>query len=92
MLTRSTSTTHRRVGGSVPIGRAEPQDIAGVIAFLASDDVAYINGASLDANAGIFAAQAGQQNRVDFIQSPAVTHSNVKMEPSSALHPVFISA
>jgi 3-oxoacyl-[acyl-carrier protein] reductase len=40
----------------VPIGRAgKPEDIA-VIAFLASDDAGYVNGASLDANRGVFVA------------------------------------
>jgi NAD(P)-dependent dehydrogenase (short-subunit alcohol dehydrogenase family) len=58
MLTRSTSTEQiAELAVQVPIGRAgTPDDIAGVIAFLASDDAAYVNGASLDANGGIFMA------------------------------------
>jgi 3-oxoacyl-[acyl-carrier protein] reductase len=58
MLTRSTSTERiAELAAQVPIGRAgTPEDIAGVIAFLASDDAAYINGVSLDANGGIFMA------------------------------------
>jgi NAD(P)-dependent dehydrogenase (short-subunit alcohol dehydrogenase family) len=39
------------------VGRTgTPEDIAGVIAFLACDDAAFITGASLDANGGIFMA------------------------------------
>lgn len=58
MLTRSSSTERiAELAAQVPIGRAgTPEDIAGVIAFLASDDAGYINGASLDANGGIFMA------------------------------------
>jgi 3-oxoacyl-[acyl-carrier protein] reductase len=58
MLTRSTSTERTaELATQVPIGWAgTPEDIAAVIAFLASDDAAYISGASLDANGGIFMA------------------------------------
>ena len=36
-----------------PVGRlAEPDDIAGVIAFLASEDSGYITGATIDVNGG----------------------------------------
>jgi NAD(P)-dependent dehydrogenase (short-subunit alcohol dehydrogenase family) len=46
-----------RVIGTVPLGRAaQPEEIASVIVFLASDDAGYVTGASLDANGGIFMA------------------------------------
>ncbi|WP_405404378.1 SDR family NAD(P)-dependent oxidoreductase [Paracoccus sp. Ld10] len=36
-----------------PVGRlAEPEDIVGTIAFLASDDAAYVTGATIDVNGG----------------------------------------
>ena len=36
-----------------PVGRlAEPDDIAGLIAFLASEDSGYITGATIDVNGG----------------------------------------
>ena len=38
------------------LGRGRPKDIASVIAFLASEDAGYINGASLDANGGVLMA------------------------------------
>lgn len=39
--------------GMTPAGRlAEPDDIAGVIAFLASEDAGYITGATIDVNGG----------------------------------------
>ena len=42
---------------TIPLGRAsEPEEIASVIVFLASDDARYVTGASLDANGGIFMA------------------------------------
>ena len=42
-----------RFVGMTPVGRlAEPDDIAGVIAFLASDDAGYITGATIDVNGG----------------------------------------
>ena len=58
MLTRSTSSEGiAALAAQVPVGRAgTPEDIASVIAFLTSDDAGYVNGASLDANGGIFMA------------------------------------
>ena len=58
MLTRSTSREGiAALAAQVPVGRAgTPEDIASVIAFLASEDAGYINGVSLDANGGIFMA------------------------------------
>ncbi len=39
--------------GMTPIGRlAEPEDIVGTIAFLASDDAAYVTGTTIDVNGG----------------------------------------
>jgi NAD(P)-dependent dehydrogenase (short-subunit alcohol dehydrogenase family) len=58
MLTRSTSSEGiASLAAQVPVGRtATPEDIASVIAFLASEDAGYINGASLHASAGVFMA------------------------------------
>ncbi len=42
---------------TIPLGRAsQPEEVASVIVFLASDDAGYVTGASLDANGGIFMA------------------------------------
>jgi NAD(P)-dependent dehydrogenase (short-subunit alcohol dehydrogenase family) len=41
-------------GASWPAGT--PEDIAGRIAFLASEDAGYVNDVSLDANGGVFMA------------------------------------
>ena len=47
----------RRLVANVPLGRlGVPEDIARVIVFLASEDAAFITGAALDANGGIFMA------------------------------------
>jgi meso-butanediol dehydrogenase/(S,S)-butanediol dehydrogenase/diacetyl reductase len=46
----------------LPIGRAAtPDDIAGVIAFLASDDALFVNGAILPVDGGLTASN-GQPN------------------------------
>ncbi|MFN8637316.1 MAG: SDR family NAD(P)-dependent oxidoreductase [Chloroflexota bacterium] len=46
-----------KVVETVPMGRAaQPEEIASVILFLASDAASYVTGASLDANGGIFMA------------------------------------
>jgi meso-butanediol dehydrogenase / (S,S)-butanediol dehydrogenase / diacetyl reductase len=48
--------------GSIPLGRAaQPQDIAAAIAFLASDDAAYITGVNLPVDGGI-TCHTGQPN------------------------------
>ena len=40
---------------SVPAGRlGEPKDIAKAVAFLASDDAAYITGTTLHVNGGLY--------------------------------------
>ena len=42
---------------TIPLGRpSQPEEVASVIVFLASDDAGYVTGASLDANGGIFMA------------------------------------
>lgn len=44
-----------QAAGDFPLGRfADPEDVAGGVAFLASDDAAYITGAALDINGGTF--------------------------------------
>jgi 3-oxoacyl-[acyl-carrier protein] reductase len=40
---------------SIPIGRlGHPEEVAAMVAFLASEDAAYITGATLDVNGGLF--------------------------------------
>ena len=42
-----------RAAGNFPLGRfADPEDVAGGVSFLASDDAAYITGVALDINGG----------------------------------------
>lgn len=41
----------------LPLGRAaEPEDIAGVVAFLASDDARFVNGVNLPVDGGVTAS------------------------------------
>lgn len=47
----------------MPIGRvAEPADIAGVVAFLASDDARFVNGVNLPVDEGVMASNGQPPN------------------------------
>jgi 3-oxoacyl-[acyl-carrier protein] reductase len=44
-----------RVRAQIPLGRfGEPDEIAAAVCFLASDDAAFITGATLDVNGGLY--------------------------------------
>ncbi|MEZ0113903.1 meso-butanediol dehydrogenase/(S,S)-butanediol dehydrogenase/diacetyl reductase [Catenulispora sp. EB89] len=56
------SPLHRRFADRVPMGRAgEPAEVAGVIAFLAGPDAAYLNGVHIPVDGGLTASD-GQTN------------------------------
>ena len=49
-----TSEQTRRIAETVPLGRiGEPEEIADVVLFLASDAARYVTGAALDVNGGL---------------------------------------
>ena len=57
-MTQDTATAeedNRRTIAATPVGRVgEPRDIAGAVAYLVSDDAAFVNGAILDVTGGAF--------------------------------------
>ena len=53
----------------VPLGRiGRPEDVAGAIAFLASDDAAYVSGVCLEVDGGL-TAHTGQPNFSAFFRA-----------------------
>lgn len=55
MLASLTPDTLQKIIASIPAGRlGSPAEIGRMAAFLASDDAAYINGATFDVNGGLF--------------------------------------
>jgi NAD(P)-dependent dehydrogenase (short-subunit alcohol dehydrogenase family) len=47
----------KRILSNIPLRRlAQPEEVASVIAFLASDDASYVNGVCIDVNGGSYMA------------------------------------
>jgi NAD(P)-dependent dehydrogenase (short-subunit alcohol dehydrogenase family) len=56
ILSSGDGTTMKRICEAIPMGRlADPQEIANVVAFLASDEASYVTGAFFVADGGITA-------------------------------------
>jgi NAD(P)-dependent dehydrogenase (short-subunit alcohol dehydrogenase family) len=50
-----TAEEQQRILAGIPLRRlAQPEEVATVIAFLASDDASYVNGVCLDINGGSY--------------------------------------
>jgi NAD(P)-dependent dehydrogenase (short-subunit alcohol dehydrogenase family) len=55
IVAQMTPEQEARTIAATPLGRiAAPEDMAGVVAFLASDDARHVTGATLDVNGGFF--------------------------------------
>ena len=53
MMQNNSPEVRARILAGIPLGRlASPEEIAGVVSFLAGPDSAYITGATIDVNGG----------------------------------------
>ena len=54
MVTRDQPEVLDQIVATIPMGRlAQPEEIAGLVAYLASDDAGYITGANISINGGL---------------------------------------
>lgn len=57
ILEQMSAAQRQRTEGATPLGRiGAPEDIAGVVAFLASEDARHVTGVTIDVNGGFFLA------------------------------------
>ncbi len=57
ILEQMSDEQRKRAEGATPLGRiGSPEDIAGVVAFLASEDARHVTGVTIDVNGGFFLA------------------------------------
>ena len=57
ILEQMSGAQRQRTEGATPLGRiGSPEDIAGVVAFLASEDARHVTGVTIDVNGGFFLA------------------------------------
>ena len=57
ILAQMSGEQRKRTEAATPLGRiGAPEDIAGVVAFLASEDARHVTGVTIDVNGGFFLA------------------------------------